>query len=214
MFWEHAKALIGIPSAIKATIDIISLIRSNPNTPQDPNVPLSRILSGLDQFAQDAFALEAFKALHTTTNTLFTDLRQTFTIAIPDRRKARERYEESYNFIELEFSTLWEGQRSGDRLDRLKNTPALMGFLQTFPSTVLEAVKTPPWEDYFSTLLYEAHNEVENFKNFYDHISDLRRLNLALNNYADFMLASGIDEFNDIMEQLRRELGRSHDPHP
>jgi hypothetical protein len=206
MWWEHAKTLIGIPGAVKATIDIVNLVRSGEKSPTEAQQQLAMILSGLNDFAHDALELAAYKALHTMTSSMMTDLKETFTIVGSDEGRARNQYNDSLQLIEYEFTSLWDGHRAGDKLARLRGTEKYMQFLRNPPKTVMQKVRKPPWEDYLWTLLHRAQQERENFKNFHGCVRDLRTLNVALNNYADHMIALGIDEFDKVMEHLRVEL--------
>jgi hypothetical protein len=211
--WEHAGALVGIPAAIKATIEILGYIRSGSSPTDrattDAAAKLSIVQSGLEGFAQDALELAAFKRLHTMTNQFGIDLRETFAMIGPDEKRAQHHHIEMLEVIEREFLTLWDGERAGNQLARLKDTPKLMQFLAVLPSDVSEKIPNPPWEAYFWTLLRETQGECRNFKNFYSQVHRLRMLNAALNNYADRRIAAGIDEFDAIMDQLRVALARA-----
>jgi hypothetical protein len=211
--WEHAGALIGIPKAIKATIDIFEYLKSGRTTAQqaasDATSQLNGIKVALEQFAEDAMELVAYKQLHTMTNTFMIDLRESFTIAGPDVKRARAHHSDSLEAIEQEFISVWEGQRGGAQLARLRTTPSTMEFLRSMPSDVMERIKQPPWEDYMWKILHKAKDECGNFNNFSKVIKEFRTINVALNNYADRNIADGIDKFNDVMDDLRHSLGRS-----
>jgi hypothetical protein len=204
--WEHAKTLIGVPGAIKATIDIIKLIKSGQKSPDDAQQQLASALSGLDDFAHDALELAAYKALHTMTSSVMIDLKETFSIVGGDAERARNQYNESLKLIGFEFDALWEGHRAGDKLVRLQGNEKYMKFLRDPPSTVKRIVRKPPWDDYLLGLLRRAQKELPNFGTFQACVRDLRTLNVALNNYADHKIETGIDEFDAVMEYLRAEF--------
>ncbi len=210
--WGHAKDILSIPGALKATLDIINYFRTGqPSAAQadDAINKLGSVKSALERFAVDALELTAYKDLHAMTNQLNIDLRQTFATIGPDPARAKAHFSE-FNFeIQQEFLTLWEGQRAGNQLDGLRNTPELLQHLKKLPPTVREKVAAPPWHQNLSNLLLQAQAECENFRNFYRTVEQLRGLNIALNNYADHQIKKGVKEFDSLMDNLRAELERA-----
>jgi hypothetical protein len=208
--WEHAEALVGVPEAIKATIEIIEHFISGRRPPRsaDGSANLRQMRSALHALATDAVELAAYKALHKVTNSLLIDLRETFTITVPGKDRARNHYHQMLTVIETEFVSVWEGHRGGGLLEKLRNDAKLMTYLRVLPGEVTARVRTPPWDAYYWSLLSESQQQCGNFDNLCKLITDLRTLTVALNNFADNNLAKGIEEFNSLMDRLRSALAR------
>jgi hypothetical protein len=209
--WEHAEAIIGIPEAVKATLDIIKHFR--PAKGKDVSVRIKAaeehqrlIRDSIQAFAVDAVELAAWKELHAITNSFSSSLKETFSIVGVPRERARQHHQDTRDIISLEFFSLHETQRAGDAFARLRINEKFMRYLASFPPHVMEKVPFPPWDDYFWKLLKQAETEVENFGNFYTCAANLRGLNRVLNNLADQKLKDGIEKFNGIMEKLRTAL--------
>lgn len=209
--WEHAPALIGIPAAIKATLEVIEKLRGGaPHAAEAAaaKANLSAIAAALDTFADDAVELAALKDLHALTNQFMIDLKYAFAIVGPDPAQSRTQWVNNINNIKLEFMSMREGARAAAQLAALRGNPLLMKYLRRMPAEVMEKVPTPPWDRYFWELLARTEGEVENFANLNSRIAELRSLNSLLNNYADRSLKLGISEFDVMMTRLRIEIGR------
>jgi hypothetical protein len=211
--WSHAEALIGIPEAIKATIDIFDYVRSGRSSPEnggkDGIRKLADVRGALEGFATDAVELAAYKQLHMITNSFMIDLKEAFAIAGPDEKRARLHHSEMLDVIQIEFISVWEGQRAGAQLAKLRDTPKHMGYLSSLPKDVMERIPVPPWDEYYWKLLRRTQDECGNFNNFSKCISEFRVITVALNNLADRNISREIEEFNSIMEKLRTSLGRA-----
>jgi hypothetical protein len=211
--WEHVAPFIGIPSAIKSTLDLLDRIKSNPQQPQaslhQATTTLNEVNRALESFAVDALELVAFKSLHTLTNSLAIDLRQTFVLDNPDRAWAQKHHADNVHFIETEWLTIWEGERAGSQLIRLSERGPLMRYLEAMPSEILERVRHISWEICFRTMLRETQSNIENFAIFYTKVRELRGLNAALNNYANRSIERGIEEFDTMMQHVRLAISKS-----
>lgn len=94
--WEHAKDFIAVPGAIKASLEVLKLIREGRgSTKQDTEAVSSRlgeVQVALRNFARDALELEAIKCVHTLTNDIPTDLQHTFRMERRNTVEASEIY--------------------------------------------------------------------------------------------------------------------------
>jgi hypothetical protein len=207
--------LLGVPSALKALLDIFDRLKLGAVTPTDGKLQaegsIAAIRGSLNAFATQASALEAFKCLHALTNTLFTDLRSTFTIYSPNLEFARTHHRESLGAIRDEYMRLNSTQRTGAQLTELQGRPELMEHLAAMPKFVRDRIKPRrlTWDQYLANLLRDSERESGNFENFSELIMALHGFNTVLNNHADASLKRGISAFNSLMKDLRSALGTS-----
>jgi hypothetical protein len=206
--WEHAAPLIGIPSAIKALFDLHDRLAGSASHQEAATAKekLREISDAIDGFAIDALELAAYKALHSATNQFMIDLKDTFAVISPDLDRSRMHYSATLKPIKSEIKALWMGQRAGAQLAALRDNPKFMIFLNIMPREIVEVSGGTEWQEYFWHLLRSLENDVENFGNFYQHVDNTQRLNMALNTYADRRIRVGIDDFDRIMEQLRSSI--------
>jgi hypothetical protein len=211
--WEHAPALLGIPAAIKATLELLDRLRSGgtgiDRLVADAADRQALIRGSLLNFANDALALKAFKSLHALTNSLFIDLKETFAIFTPDLDRARAHHTENLLIMKGEYMRLFSAQRAGNQLRALQAEPILMTHLvkENMPTDIKARIpKALTWDAYFLKLLGDSEKQCDNFQRFHILIADLHGLNNMLNNYADININRGIDNFNSVMDQLRHAL--------
>lgn len=209
---EHAAAIIGVPAAIKATLDIVDRIRRNGTaTGQEPEAAahLVAIHKAMEAFAVDANELAAYKKLHTLTNQLYIDLRQTFVLDNADRNWSRSYHTDHLNLIQIELTTVWEGNRAGGQLAGLRDDATLMAYLQSMPKEVADKTKSQTWNDYIWNLLEALRKDVESFPQCHAHVINLRGITGALNNYANRSMERGIDVLDNLMARLRDSLAQN-----
>jgi hypothetical protein len=208
--WENSAALIGIPAAIKATIEVIEKLHGalSGTDAQQVKTNLVSVNSALEKFAEEATELAAFKDLHALTNQFSIDLRLTFQLAGPDPTQVLGLWSQSLVSIRAELKDVKDGARGGGQLAALMHEPTLMRYFKRMPPDVAEKVPAGTWDQHFWGLLGSAREETENFSNLCKLAVELRDLNSALNNYADRSLKKGISQFDDIIKQLRTELAK------
>jgi hypothetical protein len=208
--WAHATQLLGVPGAIKAALDLFDRFSKGALTPPEGTgngkEQLRQIKEALSAFAVDAIELKAYKTLHAATNEFLIDLRETFTLAIPDEVRARQIHSHTLQVVKAELDSIWTANRGGNQLAALLEDPVLLKHLEIMPQSVMQFVPAGTWNDHFWRGLKRATSEAGNFDNFYVCICEVRHLNMALNAYADRQIKRGIEEFDRVMDQLRHNL--------
>lgn len=207
--WEHASALIGVPAAIKATLEIIKMLNPAPGKAepaQQAAHKLESVYAAVASLATDAAELAAFKDLHALTNQFQIDLKDSFAMVNPDPDRARDHWYKLAQAMKGEFMAMREGQRAAAQLDALRANAELMSYLEIMPEDVLRQVNRKSWDKCFLDLLRDAEASIENFGDFYIRVEKLRKLNSVLNNFADRSLKQGIGELDRLMSGLRKEL--------
>jgi hypothetical protein len=212
MMWEHAAPFVGIPGAINACLQLLDRVKKGANEAREATakteVSLAQMKDALKEFAVDALELAAFKKLHTITNQFMIDLHETLMLDTPDRDWARNHHDKHLLIIKLEWQGVWQGERAGAQLANLRASRDEMKYLKSMPLEVREKLSGPSWDEYYWELLKRSEQEVENFRNFYDHVAQIRGFNSLLNNYANRSIERGIDDFNKIMNDLRIALAK------
>lgn len=206
--WENAGALIGVPAALKAALDVYDRIRKGQTTPangaSEGSDQLKHIHSYLNSFAIDALELKAYKDLHSVTNRFPIDLHETFAIISPIEDHTKARFNDSSALIKAEFMNI--RKRAWADLINLRSDKISMTYLSEMPDDITCCVKNGTWDAYYMSLVTRANEELENFRHFRRAIEELIELNAALNNYANQRIVQGIDQFNKLMADLRGQL--------
>jgi hypothetical protein len=151
--------------------------------------------------------LAAFKSLHALTNSLPIDLKDTLALITPDSpERVRTRHSEFLDKIKSEYDTLWSAQHTGAQLDKLRADNRLIPYLDHPDQDVVRFVQKDTWHEEYSYLLHRSNSQCENLQTFLGLVRRLRRLNTALNNYADRNLITGIDRLTSTMATLQAAL--------
>lgn len=217
---EEGKLILAIPAAIKAAIEVFDRLGAGGRGQVEPGRDeiaeaqnkLEDVMKQIKVFSVMAEELEAWKTLHTLTNRLRVDLRDTLGFAELPPEDVNALVKSQRRSLLDEFTTLSRANSSNDIMKKLQNSDRLMKYLEPMPANIVGSRVQQSgmrWDFFIEINLDRAREDLEqeNFGAFMNSIRPVARLRESLNNHANFRIEDWVRLYRELMVRFTDSLG-------